>query len=400
MKILNSPMNQREILSVDDLNKQAKTLLEQNFARVWVEGEISNLARPSSGHLYFTLKSEKAQVRCALFRFSQNKISNNIKDGMQVLVSAKLSLYEGRGDYQLIISQLEPAGDGQLKIAFEHLKAKLEKEGLFALERKRELPSLPKHVGVITSATGAAIRDIISVLRRRFPLMPVTIYPTQVQGEQCAEDIRRALCLAINDGQADVLIIGRGGGSLEDLWGFNDEALARAIANCPIPTVSAVGHEVDFTICDFVADCRAPTPSAAAELISPDIRKWVEAWNNALSRCQYFIVKQCQLLSQHFEHLRKRLTSPSAKLESQAQQLDSIEVRLQQAILYKLHSCHQQYHATGRALHAISPLATLARGYSITQTEQGQIITSADMVSKGDEVQIRLHHGDLLCEVK
>ncbi|MDH1157324.1 exodeoxyribonuclease VII large subunit, partial [Pseudomonas otitidis] len=259
----------REVLTVSQLNQRARHLLEDVFPQVWVEGEISNLARPASGHLYFTLKDSQAQVRCALFRQNALKVRQALRDGLAVKVRGKVSLFEGRGDYQMIADAVEPAGDGALRLAFEALKEKLAGEGLFATERKRPLPAHPQRVGIVTSPTGAVIRDIISVFRRRAPQVSLTLVPTAVQGREATAQIVRALALADAQG-FDALILARGGGSLEDLWCFNEEAVARAVAACKTPIVSAVGHETDVSISDFVADVRAPTPSAAAELLAPD----------------------------------------------------------------------------------------------------------------------------------
>ena len=256
------------VLSVSDLNLQARLLLEQSFSIIQVEGEISNFSSPSSGHWYFTLKDDRAQVRCALFRNRSRFLKYRPQNGDKVVLRAKVSLYEGRGEYQLIGEYLEASGSGDLQAAFEQLKQKLQLEGLFNPEHKRSLPRLPKHIGVITSPTGAAIQDILSVLKRRFPAIPVTLYPAAVQGDDAPQVLIQALDLANRSKICDLIIIGRGGGSAEDLSAFNDEALARAVFNSDIPIISAVGHEVDFSICDFTADARAPTPSAAAELIS------------------------------------------------------------------------------------------------------------------------------------
>lgn len=397
--MINDLLPQRQVLTVEQLNQQVKRTLEQKFNQVWVEGEISNCARPSSGHLYFSLKNANAQVRCALFKFSQRNFNCQVEDGMQVIVSAKVSLYEGRGDYQLIVDYVEEVGDGQLRRKFEQLKQTLEKEGLFKAEHKKSLPRHPKQIGLITSATGAAVKDIISVVGRRFPLLPIMIYPSLVQGPQCSESLRATLQMAIDDGSCDVLVIGRGGGSLEDLWGFNDEALARMIFNCPIPIVSAVGHEIDFTICDFVADVRAPTPSAAAELISPDLREWIRSWQNLLDRARYRLSHQLDRLKQHFSHLCKRLISPMSKLETLAQRLDQGEARLHQTMKTSLINKQQQLQGLVRALDAISPLATLARGYSIAQDPSGTIVTDIQQVKVDDQIQIRLHQGRLQCQV-
>lgn len=445
MKIINNSLSQREIISVDQLNSMVKQCLETCYSQVWVEGEISNLARPSSGHLYFSLKSHKAQVKCAYFRFSQRQINLQLIDGMQVLVSAKVSLYEDRGDYQLIVDYVEELGDGKLRLEFEQLKAKLHLEGLFDPQHKKGLPPYPKHIGIITSPTGAAIRDILSVIQRRFPAIPVTVYPTQVQGKQSAPEIMKALALAITHATADVLIISRGGGSLEDLWGFNNEALARAIYHCPIPTISGVGHEIDFTITDFVADMRAPTPSAAAELITPDQQAIIHTWMSRLNRLEHLLQKQLHHIQQTFYHLIKRLSAPKTKIENIAQRIDHIEhylkshmthrlqgaqhtlrhfqqqmlhhapaarmeryqlqwqqsaQKLQSAMLRLIEQDQQKLALLMTALDTVSPLATLARGYSIVENAVKHIVSDANSVSVGEMLTIRLQQGLLDCVVK
>jgi len=260
----------RDVYTVSRLNQTARQLLEQGLPRIWLEGELSNLSRPSSGHLYFTLKDSRAQIRGAMFRNRNQLLRFRPQEGMQMLVRCRISLYEPRGDYQLIAESMEEAGDGALQRAFEELKRKLDLEGLLRAEHKQPLPLLPRRIGVVTSPSGAAIRDVLSVLKRRFPAIPVMVYPVPVQGKEAGREIAAMLHRAGERRECDVLILTRGGGSLEDLWAFNEEVVARAIHDCPVPVISAVGHEVDFTIADFVADQRAPTPSAAAELASPD----------------------------------------------------------------------------------------------------------------------------------
>ncbi len=267
----------REVFSISRLNREARALLERGLGSVWLEGEISNLSRPGSGHWYFSLKDAAAQVRCAMFRQRNLLVRFPVKDGAQVLARGRVSLYEARGEFQVVIEHLEEAGEGALRRRFEELKQKLQAEGLFDSQHKQPLPALPRRIGVITSPTGAAVRDILHVLRRRFPAIPVLVYPVAVQGEAAPREIVQALGLASARRDCDVLIVARGGGSLEDLWAFNDEAVARAIFACPIPVVSGVGHEVDFTIADFVADERAPTPSAAAERVVPDRAEWLRS---------------------------------------------------------------------------------------------------------------------------
>lgn len=424
--------------SVSELNRQVKSLLESSFLQVRVQGEISNFAKPSSGHWYFTLKDGKAQVKCALFRNKNLRVKFLPKDGDQVVLTAKVSLYEGRGDFQLIGEMLEADGEGQLQQAYEALKTSLSKEGLFSATHKQAIPSHPKHLGVITSASGAAIHDVLSVLKRRFPSLPVTIYPSAVQGTEAAAQLKAALTLALQHKQADLIIIGRGGGSLEDLWPFNDEALARAIFACPVPIISAVGHEVDFSIADLVADLRAPTPSAAAELISPDqdaMRILLDQQTNRLHRQ---LKEKLNYQHQRVSHLRQRLRHPGERIKGQQNKLNTTEQRLILAINQYLtkakHLCSlqdqklNQFHPNSKIeqrrslllrheerlthllhqrndqkryslgqlitrLNAVSPLATLERGYAIVQNSDSQVITQTAQINIGDIVTNRLHKG-------
>ncbi len=434
----------REIYSVSNLNNAARDLLENEFPLIWVEGEVSNLARPASGHIYFSLKDESAQLRCAMFKMRNRQVSFRPENGQQVLVRGRLSLYPARGDYQLIAEHMEEAGDGALRRQFELLKHRLHDEGLFDATHKQALPELPSQIGVITSSTGAAIRDILSVLKRRFPGIPVLIYPVPVQGTEAPPAIVAALQTAQKRNECDLLILARGGGSLEDLWAFNDEAVARAIFTCDIPLVSAIGHEVDFTIADFVADLRAPTPSAAAELVSPDRDEWrstFASWQQRLRRSWQGRMAQQR---QHLNWLQRQLKHPGQRLRERAQRLDELEQRLnlaqqarlrqQQARLNTLsarlhgHSPAQRLkemrlhldklqHASrsaittnlaqhrarldnlGRALNAISPLATLGRGYAIVQRADGTVIRAAREVALGDAITTRLGSGQLQCRV-
>ncbi len=438
------PPRNRSAISVSELNRQVKSLLEHSFMTLQVEGEISNLARPSSGHWYFTLKDDRAQVRCAMFRGRNQQVRFRPKEGDQVVVMAKVSLYEGRGDFQLICEQMQESGQGRLQQAFERLKLQLSQEGLFDASRKRPLPSPARHIGVITSPTGAAIHDILQVLQRRCPSLPVALYPTAVQGNEAAAQIVRALELANRDGRCDALIVGRGGGSLEDLWPFNEESVARAIAASGIPVVSAVGHEVDISISDLVADLRAPTPSAAAELLSPDqsqLQQQLQVLRQRLAR------QTMRTLDQHrarLNHLRARLRHPGERLREQSQRLDQLELRLQRALNRRLQHSDQRLEALhqrlqrsspsrllerkqqqlaplqqrlqhgielllqqrrqqlqfqARQLHGVSPLATLERGYAIVQDKNGQAITRQEQVSPGDQINARLHQGTLICTV-
>ena len=434
----------REVLSVSQLNNRARLLLEDVFAQVWVEGEISNLARPASGHVYFTLKDGQAQVRCALFRQNALRVRQALRDGLAVRVRGKVSLFEGRGDYQLILDSVEPAGDGALRLAFEALKGKLSDEGLFAAERKRPLPSHPRRIGIVSSPTGAVIRDIISVFRRRAPQVELTLVPTAVQGREATAQIVRALQLADRQG-FDALILARGGGSLEDLWCFNEEAVARALGACVTPTVSAVGHETDVSICDFVADMRAPTPSAAAELLAPhsaDLQQRLAVLERRLQLCMRQHLHREQL---RLEGLLRRLRHPGERLQQLALRVDDLERRLHQALQrrlgqsrerllrleHRLASRHPgrqlallrqrldslaerlpratlaglrqrrlQLAALAQTLQVVSPLATLGRGYSILLDEQGHAIRDARQTHVGQRLEARLGDGCLSVRVE
>ena len=435
----------RDVLSVSQLNRKAKQLLETHLPLLWVEGELSNVSQPSSGHWYFTLKDEQAQVRCAMFRNRNMLVRFAPRQGQQVLIRARVSLYEGRGDYQLIVEHMEEAGFGALQRAFEALKLKLANEGLFDDAYKQPLPSLPKHIAVITSPTGAAIRDVLSVLNRRFPAIPVTVIPVAVQGKEAAPQIVRAIDLANRAGLFDVVILARGGGSLEDLWPFNEESVARAIHASELPIVSAVGHEVDFTIADFVADLRAPTPSAAAELLVPDAEDWLETFAGYEILLQETIERKLQSFKQRLEWLRTRLRHPGERLQQQAQRLDGLELRLVRAVDHQLLRCHtrlntlvlrqkplqprlrinqlnqqvSQHHATlvknmqrhlraqqqrlteaARLLQTVSPLNTLQRGYAIATDSHHKVITNSSQVAPGDSINARLAEGELQCRVE
>ncbi|MFW1677506.1 exodeoxyribonuclease VII large subunit [Pontibacter sp. JAM-7] len=431
-------------LSVSELNRQVKNLLERAFLTVQVVGEISNFVRPSSGHWYFTLKDERAQVRCALFRQYNQRLNFTPKQGDRVQVRAKVSLYEGRGDYQLICESIEPEGSGALQLAYEQLKARLQQEGLFDTRHKQPLPSHCRHIGVITSATGAAIHDILTVFKRRFPALPITLYPTAVQGADAAPQICRAIQQAEDHGQCDVLILGRGGGSLEDLWPFNDERVARAVFNCHLPIVSAVGHEVDIVISDLVADLRAPTPSAAAELLSPDKQQLQFRLGQIQQRLRRTTQRYVQVQQQKLNGLRARLRHPGQTLREQSQRLDSLEMRLYRSLSQRLQQqrdrldrlkarlsynspdqqrqrlqiqlatlnrrlerqsqllLEQKKQRLGMAvarLQMVSPLATLERGYAIITDIQGHVMTTATDAQPGQTLEARLHQGSLTCTV-
>lgn len=388
------------IYSVSQLNNEVRFLLEDAFETVWVEGEISNFAAPHSGHWYFSLKDASAQVRCAMFRNSQKSLGFTPKDGSHILIKARPSLYENRGEFQLIVEFMEERGEGKLRRAYELLKKKLDEIGLFAPEHKKPLPLFPKQIGVITSATGAAIRDILTVLKRRAPYLSVIIYPTLVQGEQAAPAIVRAIKLANQRRECDILILARGGGSLEDLWPFNEEVVAHAIYESEIPLISGVGHEVDFTITDFVADVRAPTPSAAAEMISSNNTELLKN----LAKDQQHLIKcighKIASVKQQLSWMQKHLAQqhPKRQLIEKMQRLDFCEmtlIRLMKALLDKQKM--KLSHAIAK-LDALSPLATLKRGFSIA-TYQQHVLLHTDEVKIGDIIHLRLEQGELDCIV-
>ncbi len=479
----------KDVYPVSRLVREARVLLEGSFPLLWVEGEISNLAMPASGHIYFTLKDEAAQVRCAMFRNRNNRLRFTPENGMQVLLRVRVSLYEGRGEFQLIVEHMEEAGSGALQRAYEALKHRLGQEGLFDQAHKKLLPVLPKAIGIISSPDGAAVHDIVSVMKRRFPAIDVILYPVAVQGDTSAAQLIEAIKLADQRRDCDVIIIGRGGGSLEDLWSFNDEQLARAIFACQLPVISAVGHEIDFTICDFVSDVRAPTPSAAAELAVPDAEQYLlnfqrfqqqltmcvrqrleveqrhlQYLHRALPRPELILRQQTQWLTQQkrlldsawhrrllnyqqkLDYLSVRLKHPKAQIDTQRSILNSFSHRLQTAYRAQLKSMNQQFASLQfrlqrqvplsqlreqqkvvktlakqnhrlmsqqleqarqflaqqvRTLAAVSPLNTLERGYSITsKLDSGEVLTATSSITAGDKVVVRLHQGQLNCEVK
>lgn len=444
---MNAASGGRPPLRPHQLNTLARDLLEGSFPSIWVEGELSGVARPASGHLYFTLKDERAQVRCAMFKMKAQYLRFQPRDGMQVLVRAKLTLYEPRGDYQLVLEHMEEAGEGALRRAFDALKAKLEGEGLFAESRKRPLPRFVRRLGVLTSPSGAVIRDIQSVLARRWPLLEVELLPVPVQGATAAPAIIQTLRAAYAAQRHDVLLLARGGGSLEDLWCFNDEALVRTIAESPMPVVSAVGHEVDFTLADFVADLRAPTPSAAAELLVPDRGDMGARVEHLHLRLQRRLQAALDRARQRADHagLRLHAERPQRRLDRGRDRAESLRHRLvaalagrlatrrnglaaasrrleQQAPVLRLQRLQQRLvllgarHDTalrrslqarlgllrelGRGLHAVSPLGTLGRGYAILQRDDGLAVRRADDVAPGDALNARLAHGGLRLRVE
>jgi exodeoxyribonuclease VII large subunit len=395
------PAPRREVYTVSRLNREARMLLEAGLPPLWIEGELSNFARPSSGHWYFTLKDADAQVRCAMFRNANSRVRVTPRDGLHVLLRVRVSLYEARGEYQLIAEHLEEAGEGALRRRFEELKARLAAEGLFDAALKRPLPQLPRRIGVITSPTGAAIRDILHVLARRFPAVPVLIYPVPVQGAGAAAEIAAAIRLASERRDADVLILARGGGSLEDLWAFNEEPVARAIRASAIPVVSGVGHEVDVTIADFAADRRAPTPSGAAEIVVPDRAEWLRALAATRERLARGWRRVGGQARERLGWLARRLelTHPRTRLAARAQRLDELETRLGRALRRELAAAGARLAAAARTLNAVSPLATLERGYAIVVRADGTVVRAARDVTPGDEVRARTAAGSFAATV-
>ena len=434
------------IYSVSQLNQSVRLMLENQLGAVWLTGEISNFSQPVSGHWYLSLKDENAQVRCAMFRMKNLRVSFRPTNGMQVLVRANVSLYEPRGDYQLIIESMHLAGEGLLMQQFEALKLKLAAEGLFAQHLKKNLPHFSKAVGIITSKTGAALQDILHILQRRDPSLKIIIYPTAVQGKDAATEIAQMIELANQRQEVDVLIVGRGGGSLEDLWCFNEEMVARAIFHSHLPVISAVGHETDVTIADFVADVRAPTPSAAAELVSRNQTELLQQLQYRRQRLEIALDRLFAEKQQKLKHLSLRLHNqhPQAQLRIQQQLITQLSHRLQQSLrhrwqkkaenltalsmrLYKnpLPLRIQQYeqqlaqlkvrlnshmnltlslqqkqlaHLCGK-LDSLSPLKVLARGYSITQNQQNFTIRSMKDVNVGEQIKTRLPDGDIISQV-
>jgi len=438
--------SQRHILTPSSLNRLVRDLLGDVFPLVWIEGELSNVARPASGHVYFTLKDSGAQVRCAMFKMKATSLRFRPVDGMQVLVRAKVGLYEPRGEFQLVAETMEPAGEGALQREFEQLKARLDAEGLFAQARKRPLPRYARRIGVITSATGAAVRDVLSVLARRWPLVDIEVLPVPVQGREAPAAIVAMLRKASTSRRYDVLLLTRGGGSLEDLWAFNDEQVARAIHASAVPVVSAVGHEIDFSIADFVADLRAPTPSAAAELLVPDavaIGRHLHQLQQRLltlqqrrlqghsQRVDHLLARlqaqrpQARLARDHERllHLQRRLTSvlreqnqrrhtrldrlharllalhPRTRLPLLSRRLAEQDLRLRRAIAHTLQRQQTALRHAGHALHSVSPLATLERGYAILFDDAGHVVRSAEDVAIDDTLKARLAKGELNLKV-
>ena len=449
-KKMNDPIadnKEIKIISVTELNKLAKSLLENGIPKLWIEGEISNLARPASGHIYFSLKDETSQIRCAWFKQRQSITAKDISNGMKMLALGKISLYQPRGEYQFIIEKMETAGEGDLKRKYEELKQKLFNEGLFDREKKLEIPKLPKKIGVITSPSGAAIRDVLSILKRRFPLLPIVIFPITVQGDNAAPDIENALKNANLRADCDVLILTRGGGSLEDLWAFNEEIVARAIHVSKIPIISAIGHETDTTIADFVSDIRAPTPSGAAEIVTPDqnellkllktlfgriehetnqyinsksqsmdwlskrlsqsnpimtVRKQIEISGNLRKLLFSSIGRNLSLHSKAVDGLKFKLNSSSPKLEIQKaiSHLSEMQLKITTSTKSSVTKLNSQLTALGKTLDSLSPLKTLDRGYAVARdSKTKKIISNSEKVSINSQIDIKLAKGEIAAKV-
>ncbi|MEK6698202.1 MAG: exodeoxyribonuclease VII large subunit [Nitrospirota bacterium] len=392
---------QTHILTVTQLTRQIKNLLEGAFPDVWVEGEISNLRAPQSGHTYFTLKDEESQIRAVLFRSSQKNLKFTLQHGMQVICRGRVSVYDPRGEYQIVIEYIEPKGVGALQKAFEELKERLAKEGLFDLDRKKPLPLLPRRIGIVTSPTGAAIRDMLRVIRRRHPRMEILIYPVPVQGADAAPAIVEAIGYFNREKKVDVMIIGRGGGSLEDLWAFNEEAVARAIYASNIPVISAVGHETDYAISDFVADLRAPTPSAAAEMVvqsEESFREHIGSLEIGLVRSMR---RQIEVLRASLHEKMRVLVDPRRRLEQNVQRVDELVGRLATGIGHHLRRDRALLASLAAGLDHLNPLGILSRGYSITKKlPAGAILKDASETKPGDMLSTKLHKGEVVSRVE
>lgn len=388
----------KKILTVSELSRIIKGCLEEVLPDIWLQGEVSNCTYHSSGHIYFSLKDEDAQIRCVLFRGNSYNIKFKIEDGMQLVAHGRISTYIKRGEYQIIIDMLEPAGKGALQLAFEQLKKKLEKEGLFNPEHKKPIPVVPQKIGVVTSPTGAAIHDILTIINRRYANVGILIYPVRVQGEGAAEEIVNAIAyLNEHFPDLDVLLVGRGGGSLEDLWAFNEESTARAIFNSGIPVISCVGHEIDFTIADFVADLRAPTPSAAAELVVQNKAELKNRIQQYIKR----IITNIQYTIQSAENKLKLLTqsrlfrNPKEIVEERIQIIDDMKERLIEKITHVLEQSRNNTHHLHEKLHILSPLACLRRGYAIAwKMPEKEILRKTSELNENDSLKLKLHEGE------
>ena len=393
----------RTILTVSDLTRNIKEILESNFSDLWVEGEVSNVRIPSSGHLYFTLKDSDAQLKCVMFKYLNQSLRFELKDGLLVIAYGKVSVYEKRGDYQLLVEMLEPRGRGALQLAFEQLKEKLEKEGLFRDEHKKPIPLLPMRIGIVTSATGAAIRDILNVTGRRFSRAEIIINPVRVQGKGAAEEIARAIEEFDKMGNLDVLIVTRGGGSIEDLWAFNEEVVARSIFACRMPVVSAVGHEIDYTMADFVADLRAPTPSAAAELVVAEGDKLLARVSTANERMRFTVKASLSRLMDRVKTLQEGYGFRRFEdmLREYLQQVDDLGEGLRSRMETAIQIHKSQLESVAGRLVTLGPESVLGRGYSLAfKLPERKIVRDVAIIEKGDRVEVKVQHGSFISKVE
>lgn len=394
-----------KIPTVSQLTRNIRGTLESAFLDTWVKGEISNFKKPVSGHAYFCLKDATAQIKAVIFKGQLSKHKFDIKDGMEVLIHGTITVYEARGDYQILADTIEPVGVGALQLAFNQLKEKLFKEGLFSPEHKKRLPFLPRRIGIITSATGAAIKDILKVISRRYPDRELYLLPASVQGEKATLEICQALERAEiwnqkNPEKAlEVLIVGRGGGSLEDLWCFNEEAVARAIYNCNIPIISAVGHEIDTTISDFVADIRAATPSQAAEIVLPEKRELILKVENTRLRLEMLLQRRLEQLKLHLTHLSRRLQDPREKIKKLKENFIRFQEKMVVSFSNRILLRRRRLEALVQLLDSFSPLKVLGRGYALTRTADGKILKSIANIQAGEEIQTQLSDGKLVSKV-
>ena len=382
-----------KIFSVSEINRLVKKVLTDNFDSVWIKGEISNFTKASSGHWYFTIKDNTSQVRCTMFRGKNNFVNWDVKDGDLVEIHCDIGLYEARGEYQLNVNKIQKSGLGELFEAFQLLKIKLEKEGLFDEKNKKSIPESIKTIGVISSESGAVIKDIISTINRRNKYINIIIYPTQVQGPASIENIISAIQSANIRNEAEVLIIARGGGSIEDLWSFNDERVGRAIASSNIATISAVGHETDFTIADFIADLRAPTPTAAAEMVSRELSLFIENLTSFQQNILQIMQNKFQEIYQQIDQYEKRLLSPQEKIKTQNILINNLSKRIQTSMLRYIESCQNKVESLEQSLILLNPNEILSRGYAIAFNKNNKAITNVEDISLNDKIKIKLHHG-------
>ena len=382
-----------KIFSVSEINRLVKKVLTDNFDSVWIKGEISNFTKASSGHWYFTIKDNTSQVRCTMFRGKNNFVNWDVKDGDLVEIHCDIGLYEARGEYQLNVNKIQKSGLGELFEAFQLLKTKLKKEGLFEEKNKKSIPDNIKAIGVVSSESGAVIKDIISTINRRNKYINIIIYPTQVQGPASLDNIINAIEIANTRNEVDVLVVARGGGSIEDLWSFNDERVVRAIASSNIATISAVGHETDFTIADFIADLRAPTPTAAAEMVSSELSIFFENLASFQQDLFQMMQNKFQLICQQIDQYEKRLLSPHEKIKTQNILIDNLSKRIQTSMLRYLESYQNKVESLEQSLILLNPNEILSRGYAIAFNENNKAITNVEDISLNDKIKIKLHHG-------